>query len=62
MEYCPRCKKMTAQRDLYTKEVICYNSNCYEGVKPTKHALNLEKTPRKRPISKTNCRRKSLKP
>jgi len=31
MEYCPRCKKMTAEKDLYTKKLICYNAPCYEG-------------------------------
>lgn len=30
MEICPYCNKMTAQKDLYTGEIICYDKMCYE--------------------------------
>jgi len=32
MEFCPNCRKMTAEKDLYTKKLVCYNERCYEGV------------------------------
>ena len=28
MELCPKCKRMTAERNHYTKQIICYNKNC----------------------------------
>ena len=28
MELCAKCKKMTAERNHYTREVICYNRYC----------------------------------
>ena len=28
MELCPKCKHMTAERNHYTHEVICYNVSC----------------------------------
>ena len=31
MEHCPICNGMTAQKDLYTGELVCYSAKCYEG-------------------------------
>lgn len=30
MELCPKCKRMTAERSLYTNRIICYNRFCEE--------------------------------
>ena len=32
MELCPKCNRMTAERNHYTKELICYNRRCEEEV------------------------------
>lgn len=28
MEQCPKCKRMSAERNHYTGELICYNRAC----------------------------------
>jgi len=30
MDLCPKCKRMTAERSLYTNRIICYNRFCEE--------------------------------
>lgn len=42
IEECPGCKKMTAQRDLYTGELVCYNAHaCYDRGKALSGRINL---------------------
>jgi len=36
MELCPKCKKMTAERNNYTKELICYNRFCEQQTMESK--------------------------
>ena len=31
MFLCLKCNKMTAEKDLYTDEIVCYNAVCYEA-------------------------------
>ena len=31
MTECPHCKQMSAQKDIYTGEIVCYSAECYEG-------------------------------
>jgi hypothetical protein len=38
MELCPKCNRMTAERNHYTKEIICYNRFC------TQESVEREKT------------------
>lgn len=59
MEYCQHCGKMTAQKDLYTSEVVCYNAPCYEdrapqlNIAPTKEAAREEIERRIAPVGPT---------
>lgn len=41
MELCPKCNKMSAERNHYTKLLICYNRSCdYRESKASKEKYN----------------------
>lgn len=56
MEICPKCKKMTAERNHYTKELICYNRFCEQQTMESKkdHAASKKEL-------KTSAKPSSLK-
>ncbi len=47
MELCPKCRRMTAERNHYTKEIICYNRFCEQQTvegKSTNSNISASKT------------------
>ena len=41
MEQCPKCRKMTAEINYYTEELICYNTHCLEDEKERQRIFDL---------------------
>lgn len=42
MEQCPKCKHMSAERNHYTKLLICYNRNCDYKEKKIKNICHFD--------------------